>query len=112
MQSWPWSIAYLVAIIIPGLVLLIRLGTRRERFILPSPAWFVLTLAAGGGLLASSLLSPFRGSALLASAPLLAALALFLAAFDWLHAVPEAISAKRAQLLTGTGSFLAAVALT
>jgi len=111
MYSWPWSLAYAVALSIPACVLLLRLGDARRPLRLPGTAWCLAVLAAGGGVLASGLLSPFRGPSLQGGVSLLAALALFLVVVDWLHAAPDQTSARRKRLLAGTGWFLTVVAL-
>lgn len=111
MYAWPWSLVYATALLSPALRLLWRAFSRARPLALPSVEWCAAMLGATAGILASALGSPYRESAVLWSAPLLAGLAMFFAVFDWLHASPTLISTRRAQLLNGVGVFLGAVAV-
>jgi len=110
MHAWPWSFGYTIALLIPALQLVRRTFARHRPLALPSSGWCAAMLAASAGTIASALASPYRGQAVLGSAPLLAGVAFFFVVFDWLHAEPAAVAARRNQLLTGTGVFLFLVA--
>jgi O-antigen ligase len=107
MYSWPWSLAYLAALAAPALLLVLRALDPRQPLLLPARSWSALALAFAAIVLASALASPWRGPALQWSAPLLAAVAVFVDTVDWLQASPG----RRARLLTGAGVFFALVAL-
>jgi hypothetical protein len=112
MYAWPWVLAYWVALLAP-VALLVRRGLDiRQPWALPGRGWSTLTLAWCGLVLASALASPYRGPALLWSAPLLSAPALFLVVFDWLHRAPDTVAARTRQLWLIAGLFLGMVALT
>jgi tetratricopeptide (TPR) repeat protein len=110
MYAWPWSLGYAAALLAPALQLLWRAFQRRRPLALPSLGWCAVLLAASAGTVASALASPYRGASVLWSAPLLAGIATFFVVFDWVHADAAAVSARRNQLLTGAGIFLAVVA--
>src|ERR1019366_577253 len=77
MHAWPWSFAYDVALLVPGLLLVLRAFDTRQPLTLPSRAWSVMALAFAAVVLASALASPWHGPALQWAAPLLAAVAVF-----------------------------------
>ena len=108
MFAWPWSLAYLGALLAPALALLTHAFAPSRPFVLPSPAWRFTALAAVASVLLSALLSPYRGPSLLWSAPLLAALAFFFVAHDALRHP----SCRAPRLATVVGLFFAAIVLT
>ncbi|MEO6568272.1 MAG: O-antigen ligase family protein [Opitutaceae bacterium] len=110
MHSWPWTVAYAVALVAPALQLLLRAFDRPHPLALPSIGWCIAMLFTFAGIIASALASPYRGSAVLWSAPLLAGLATFFVVFDWIHAYPSEVAQRRRQLHTGAGVFFAAIA--
>jgi O-antigen ligase len=112
MYEWPWSIAHDVVLLVPAVLLVWRAFDSRRPLALPSLCWCFLALGAVVAVIGSALLSPYRASCLLWSAPLLSAVAVFFVAFDWLRAGPDTIAAKQIRLLTGAGIFLAVIALT
>jgi O-antigen ligase len=85
MFAWPWSLAYAGALLAPVLLLLLRAFDRARPLVLPAPAWAFTALAVASTVIASALVSPWRGPGLLWSAPLLAAVALFFVVFDALR---------------------------
>ena len=85
MFAWPWSLAYAGALLAPALVLLLRTFDRARPLALPAPAWGFTAFAFAVTVIASALGSPWRGSSLLWSAPLLAAVALFFVLADALR---------------------------
>lgn len=101
MFAWPWTLAYAGAILVPAVALVVRAFDARRPLTLPSRGW--LTLGATGTfvILASALASPYRGVSVLASAPLLAGVALFFLAFDGLHADPASAENRHARLRLG-----------
>lgn len=110
MYAWPWILAYYAALAAPALQLAFRAFDSSQPLVLPARAWTMLALFFAAVVLGSALASPFRGSAVLWSAPLLSAVALFFLVGDWVNS--GASATRRAQLLTGAGLFLAVVALT
>ncbi len=109
MYAWPWILAYDAALLVPALLLALRAFDSAQPLALPARAWTALASFLGVVVLASAVASPFRGSAVLWSAPLLSAVALFFVTSDWVNAGESAV--RRAQLLTGAGLLLAVVAL-
>jgi len=109
MYAWPWTIAYAAALICPVLVLILRAFAGDRPLALPARAWTVTGLVAAGTVLVAALLSPYRATSLLWSAPLLAAGAHFFAVFDWLHANPDAAPRRRRLALAGLTGVLAGV---
>lgn len=112
MHAWPWSAVAAIASLAPAFLLLRRAFNRFHPLALPSLGWCLALLAAAAGIVASALASPYRGPAVLWSAPLLAGIAAFFVIFDWVHREPADAPARRQQLLTGSGIFLGMVALT
>jgi len=98
MHAWPWSAAAKLALLLPALALLVRAAAGHRPLVLPFPAWLGTSLAAGLIVATSALASPYRPMAWLWSAPLLAGVPAFLLTFDWLHAEPDRIAARRDQL--------------
>ena len=82
MHSWPWSLCYWGAIIVPALLLLLRTFQSSPPLRLPARAWLWLVAAAWMGLLASALASPYRAACLQWTALPLAGLAAFLLVHD------------------------------
>ncbi len=111
MYAWPWVFAYWAALLAPVTLLILRVLDSRRPWVLPGRAWIGLTLAWCGVVLASTLASPYRGPTLLWSAPLLAAPALFLALFDWLHASSDTVAERSRRMQHTAGFFLGIVAL-
>jgi O-antigen ligase len=107
----PWSTLYAATLAIPVLMLLLRAFDARQPLVLPDRSWLILILAVAAIVLLSAGTSPYAGSSLLWSAPLLAPLAAFLVIFDWLQAgPPEKAGERRVRLLTVAGVFFALVA--
>lgn len=112
MHAWPWSLALAAAALAPALIVILRAFDPVRPLVLPARAWTWAILAAAGGIAGSALASPWPGPSLLASAPLLAGLAFFLAIFDWLHRDAARLGARRRQLLAALAIGLALVAAT
>ena len=109
MHAWPWTWVYAAVLLVPALLIVARAYDARQPLHLPSRAWTITACAFAAVVLGSAWASPWRGPALLWSAPLLAAIAVFFLVFDGLQTGPAPL--RRAQLLTGAGIFLAVVAL-
>ncbi len=107
MFAWPWTLVYAAALVAPVLVLIARGFDTRQPLALPAPAWTNAAAAGAAIIVISALVSPHRGPSLLASAPLLAGLAFFFVAFDWLRADET----HAALLGRGLGIFFSVVAL-
>ncbi len=84
MYAWPWSLAYTGTLLAPALALLARAFDGRQPLLLPDRSWTATAAATAGLVVASALVSPFRGPAVLWSAPLLGGLAAFFVVVDWL----------------------------
>lgn len=109
MWATPWTFALWATSILPAVALIIRALDARAPLALPSRAWLAATGAGAASILLSAALSPYAGISLRWSAPLLAAPAWFLVAFDWLHHDP-ATRADRHALFAKAG-LLAALAV-
>ncbi len=107
MFAWPWTLAYATALAAPVLSLIARAFDRHQPLALPAPTWTGVAAASALVIVASALASPHRGPSLLGGAPLLAALAFFFVAFDWL----QTGEARAEQLVHGLGIFFAAAAI-
>ena len=94
MFAWPWSLAYAVALLAPAVIFLARAFDPRRPLLLPPAAWRFTALALAAGIVASALASPWRGPSLLASAPLLAAIALYFALYDFRRADPPSAAVQ------------------
>ncbi len=109
MWATPWIFALWATSIFPAAALIFRALDVRAPLALPSRAWLAASCAGVAVVLLSAALSPFAGISLRWSAPLLAAPAWFLVAFDWLHHDP-ATSANRHASFAKAG-LLAALAV-
>ena len=107
MLAWPWTLLHAIALVAPGLVLIARSLDHARPLVLPARPWVMLGAASVAVVLAATLFSPHQGPSLLASAPLLAGIAVFFAAFDWIQGGDE----RATQLAGGLGIFFAAIAL-
>ncbi len=85
MFAWPWSLACAGALLAPALRLTLRAFDPRRPLVLPAPAWTATALAFAAVVLASALMSPYRGPSLQWSAPLLSGVAFFFVAVDALQ---------------------------
>jgi O-antigen ligase len=112
MYAWPWTLVYVLVLVTPAGVLLLRLLDRARPLILPSRAWCWTALAGAVAVLASAMASPYRGPSLLWSAPLLAGVAFFFVAFDEVHAAPATSDTGCPAPLKRLGVFFAVIALT
>lgn len=113
MYAWPWSLVYAVALMAPAVQLVLRAFARQRPLALPTVGWCSVLLLASAGILASALASPYRATSILWSTPLLAGIATFFVAFDWIHRTPEeqSIAARKSALLSGAGIFLGVIAI-
>jgi O-antigen ligase len=114
MYAWPWSLAYAGAILAPALALVARAFDRRQPLVLPPRAWLLTAVTFAAVVVASALASPYRGSSLLWSAPLLGGVAAYLLLVDWLQADPTGArreSLARTALLGGAAIALVSAAL-
>ncbi|MDB6167495.1 MAG: hypothetical protein JWM88_359 [Verrucomicrobia bacterium] len=111
MHAWPWSVACVVALSVPAIILLLRLADRARPIVLPGRAWSAGALAGTLVILGSGLCSPYRGPSLIWSTPLLAAVAVFFVTFDWLHAAPAALEIRRQRLVHVAGGFFLLIAI-
>lgn len=89
MYAAPWSICYWVALVVPGFVLLLRVGFPGIPLQLPTRSWRWLLAAVAIALLAAACLSPYRRPCLQWTALPLSGLATFLLVHDWLHSAPD-----------------------
>lgn len=85
MFATPWILILAAIAIASPLVLLLRLASPVTPLRLPAPGWMWLAGATVGIPVASALISPYRGPALLNAAGPFAAVCLFLLLHDWLH---------------------------
>ncbi len=99
MFAWPWSLAYAGTLLAPVLALLARAFDPARPLALPSAAWTFTALAFAATVLASALVSPYRGPSLLWSAPFLAAVAVFFVVCHALHT--GLVRPVRLELLVG-----------
>ena len=111
MHAWPFSVAYGLALLMPGAILALRVWGAGTPLVLPRRSWTFLVVAAVVALMISGLASPYRGPSLLWSAPLLAGLAMFFLVFDWLHADPDISEVRRVSLFNAVGYFFALIAV-
>ncbi len=111
MYAWPWTIAYAAALAVPAALLALRLYVRGRPLAVPAPLWWWATLVGLALPVLSAMFSRYRGPSLLHGAPLLAAVALFVVLFDWLHAEPAGVAARRDALWRIVGGLLALVAI-
>ncbi|MBS0664183.1 MAG: O-antigen ligase family protein [Verrucomicrobia bacterium] len=109
MYAWPWTIAYAATLAVPAALLALRLYGGGRPLAVPAPLWWWSALAGLAVPVFSAMFSRYRGPSLLHGAPLLAAVALFLVVFDWLHAEPGAVAARRDALWRILGGLLALV---
>ncbi|MBS0632799.1 MAG: O-antigen ligase family protein [Verrucomicrobia bacterium] len=98
--STPWSTLLWFAELAPFAVLLLRANSGSRPFVLPGRTWCLGAALCAGGIVASALVSPYRGTACLNALPLLAGLAAFFCLHDWLHHSNEDRSAP---LITAAG---------
>ncbi len=115
MYAWPWSLALGGALVAPTVIVILRAFDRASPLTVPPGGWFFAASGTATGILLSALLSPHRGPSLLWAAPLLAAIATFLAAFDWLkrkETLPGSSGTSLLRLLTVFLSVTVAVSLT
>ena len=111
MFAWPWSLALAVTLAAPVLGLILRAFDRSRPLTLPSAGWRWLPLAATLTVFASALASPYRPASLLFGAVSLPAVAVFLLAFDWLHAEPAGLEQRRQRLWLAAAWFGVAIEL-
>lgn len=111
MFAWPWSLALAATLAAPVLGLILRAFDRSRPLTLPSASWRWLPLAATLTVFASALASPYRPASLLFGAVSLAAVAVFLLAFDWLHAEPAGREQRRQRLWQAAAWFGVAIEL-
>lgn len=107
MHAWPWTPLYWITLGAPiAWLLACAADPDRRSWVTPAPRWLLLGGCSTLVLLLSAILSPFSGPSLLWSAPLLSLGPLALALFQWLHADPETVHRRKAQLLTTGGAGL------
>ena len=111
MHSWPWSIAYGCALLVPAAILALRMWGKTAPLVLPGRVWFWSAIAAAVAIIVSGLASPYRGPSLLCSIPALSSIALFFLAFDWMHADEAMVALRREKLLKFLGLSLAVIAV-
>ncbi len=111
MYAWPWTVAYAAALAVPAALLSLRLYFRGRPLVIPAPLWWWTALSALALPVLSAMFSRYRGPSLLHGAPLLAAVALFIVVFDWLHAEPDGVAARRDVLWRALGGLLVFVAI-
>jgi O-antigen ligase len=92
--SWPWSILYAAALLGAPCILGMRAFSPDRSLFLPSRGWLSVAVGAAGAIIVSALLSPHRAPSLLWSAPLLSAIAVFLALFDALQGADSPETAR------------------
>ncbi len=107
MHAWPWTLAYAIALAAPVAIVILRAFDPQRPLALPSRGWLLTALFATTGIVLSALASPYRGSALLGSAPLLGGIAFFFAVFDALHGTADASDVRREKILGFTTAALA-----
>ncbi len=110
MYAWPWVFAYWATLLTPVALLILRALDTATPWVLPNRAWTILALAWCAVVVVSALASPYCGTVLLWSAPLLAAPALFFVVFDWLHGEPDTFAERSGLLHQAAGLFLGVVA--
>ena len=106
MFAWPWSLAYAVALLAPAVIFLVRAFDPRRPLQLPPAAWRFSALAFAAVIVASALASPWRGPSLLASAPLLAAIALYFVLYDFRRADPPSGTVQERIAAVGLAAIL------
>lgn len=110
MFAWPWSLAYAATLAAPVLGLILRAFDRHRPLTLPSAGWRAVAMAVALTMFTSAIASPYRPASLLFSALPLAAVAVFLVAFDWLHVDPTQLDQRRRRLWQVAAWFGAAIA--
>ena len=106
MFAWPWSLAYAVALLAPAVIFLARAFDPHRPLLLPPAAWRFSALALAAVIVASALASPWRGPSLLASAPLLAAIALYFVLYDFRRADPPSGTVQERIAAVGLAAIL------
>ncbi|MGA3007315.1 MAG: O-antigen ligase family protein [Opitutaceae bacterium] len=105
MYSSPWWLVFWFVHLAPGAALLARAVFDPRPLALPAAAWCWPTGLFVVVELGAALASPYRAQSLPAVATPLAGMASGLLLFDWLHADPAKLGARRAQLERALGWF-------
>ena len=111
MYATPWWQIYWLMHGAAAVALFARAGDSTRPMVLPPGRWLVALGASAGVALASALSSPYRGPSVLAAATPLAALMVFLLAYDWVQVEPIATEARLEFLARGIGGLLGATVL-
>ncbi len=107
MHAWPWSLAYAFALAAPAAIVIFRAFDPARPLALPARGWLLTAILAAVGIVLSALASPYRGPALLGSAPLLGGIAFFFALFDAVHGTADPTEVRREKILGFTTAALA-----